>query len=892
MQRVWSATVAWLTAMVVCVAVATAIAAARSQTAAPATSPATAEDVDTLFAQARKLLKERSLAEAVSVFERALEAAKRLGLEPRQATALCGIGEAHWLAARFPEARQFGLRCLEVFERVANPDGIGSAHNLLANVAELSGDYPEARAQATLAIAAFTSSGNRAFRAAATLNLLRATPQSEPAETDRLLASAVEDSRATKDKSTEAGALHSWGDGLFVQGRYDDAFDKLERARSLYEELGNRAALGTVFNSLGRLYRAHGRFDEALQFQLKALELHEAAGSQFELMQSLNAVASVYAMVDRLKDAREYYERALALAEQSSSIRIQDTLRANLATLLIRQGEFARAVTVLEAVVAHGADAYPAFRQAQLSGARLKLGQPREALAAAERALELCSNVVYDCVVALRQRASARAALGDEAAARSDITGALKRVEEVRAQLVPTDFFKQGFTRTLDSLYSDAIALNVGAHADATALEVAELARSRAFLDLLATRAIEPTDASSVVRGSPGQVAGMAGLRSHVTAPPASAGDLVTSAKRLGSTFVLYWVADDTLTVWTITPDGSVRASQVNVLRSRLEALVKATIAGGPSATKIPGTNAWRELYDLLIQPIRNALPRSTGSLLTIVPHGPLVSLSFAALKDAQGRYLLEDYAIHYAPAGSLFTFTSAARVPFGRTGDMLVVVDPSLPARSRLDTPLARLPGARAEAAAIAKLVPASRTMILRDTLATESRVRTAADGKAILHFATHAVVRDDDPFGSFLALSAASSDGAESDGVLTAQDIYGWNLHADLVVLSACRSGSGHITGDGVATFSRAFIYAGTPSLVVSLWDVADEPTNRLLPSFYRAWFSGQSKARALRGAQLQLLRDLRAGKVQLQTAAGPVTLPEDPVLWAGFVLIGEPD
>jgi CHAT domain-containing protein len=70
-----------------------------------------------------------------------------------------------------------------------------------------------------------------------------------------------------------------------------------------------------------------------------------------------------------------------------------------------------------------------------------------------------------------------------------------------------------------------------------------------------------------------------------------------------------------------------------------------------------------------------------------------------------------------------------------------------------------------------------------------------------------------------------------------------------------------------------------------------VADEPANRLLPGFYRAWLGGQSKARALRTAQLQLLRDLRAGKVLLQTQAGLVTLPEHPVFWAGFVLIGEP-
>ncbi len=107
-----------------------------------------------------------------------------------------------------------------------------------------------------------------------------------------------------------------------------------------------------------------------------------------------------------------------------------------------------------------------------------------------------------------------------------------------------------------------------------------------------------------------------------------------------------------------------------------------------------------------------------------------------------------------------------------------------------------------------------------------------------------------------------------------------------------SACRSGSGDVSGDGIATFARAFIYAGTPSVVTRLWDVADQPTNRLMPEFYRSWFGGLSKASALRAAELKLLADLRAGRVKIDTPAGPLIVPEHPVFWAGFALIGEPN
>ena len=147
---------------------------------------------------------------------------------------------------------------------------------------------------------------------------------------------------------------------------------------------------------------------------------------------------------------------------------------------------------------------------------------------------------------------------------------------------------------------------------------------------------------------------------------------------------------------------------------------------------------------------------------------------------------------------------------------------------------------------------------------------------------------MRDADPLSSFLALGA----GRDDDGKLTAEKIYGLKLDADLVVLSACRSGDGLVTGDGIAGLARAFFYAGAPSLIVSLWDVADAPTSRLVPAFYREWLRGAGKARALRAAQLELIRELRAGHVKVATPAGEIVVPEDPAFWAGFILLGEPD
>ena len=825
--------------------------------------PASATEVDALIREAERVLKSQKPADAKALFERALEAAQRLSLERQEGASQCGLTRALHALAQYQPAFDAGTRCLEIYSRLEYQFGIGQANLSLSAAADLMGRMPEARTHAERSLAAFEAAGDPRGRALATLQIVRVNPRS--GESAKLYANIVDAAVEAHDRNVEANALHSWGDYLFNTGQLEDALAKLEQAAAVYESVGDLVALGTVFNSLGRVYRAHGRLDEALAFQMKALALHEREKSAFELMQSLNAVGVVQSMLGHTAASRRYYERALVLAEKTSSPRIQDFLRANIAALWIDEGQFERGAQVLEEVLARGLDSYPSLRYTRLSYANLKLGRLDKALPTALKAVETCRAGTGECVAARTRLSSVRAATGDYDAALAEVDTALATLEDMRTKLVPADFLRQEFHRYQGYVYSEAIALKLSRNQADAALETAELARSRAMLDLLAGRNL------------------------RVGAAPATAADIAGMAKRLNSVFVLYWLTDDELCIWVVPPDGATRVRRVGVLRARLTDLVRSTSLDLDSEPSRPA--AWRELYDILIAPIADALPRTPGALLTIVPDGPLHHLSFAALQDARGRYLLERYAIHYVPAAAVLQHTHPMRRADSRAGGVLLGADPVLPARSRLDRALPRLPGARDEANAIATLLPRQRVMRLTDAAASEPSVRDAAADRHVVHFATHAVVRDDDPLGSFLALGAGPRDGT-ADGVLTAAEIYTWKLHADLVVLSACRSAGGRITGDGIATFARAFIYAGTPTLVASLWDVADEPTNRLLPAFYRSWLGGQSKARALRAAQLELLADLRAGRVLLQTAAGPVVLPEHPGFWAGFALIGEPD
>jgi CHAT domain-containing protein len=295
-------------------------------------------------------------------------------------------------------------------------------------------------------------------------------------------------------------------------------------------------------------------------------------------------------------------------------------------------------------------------------------------------------------------------------------------------------------------------------------------------------------------------------------------------------------------------------------------------------------------LYRLLIEPVERWLPRVPGSLLAIEPHGPLTTLPFAALTDARGRYLIERFTLHFVPAISLLRFTANKKRARAVSPSYLLIADPTGMPHGEGDRPLPALAGARREVSTVARLLTGSQVSVLEGNRATERRVEELAGHSSVIHFATHGIIRDERPFDSFLALGGSGWDLAH-DGHFTAQKISRMDLHADLVFLSACRSGLGQVSGDGVAGLTRAFLYAGTPSVIATLWDVADEPTYRLVGTFYKSWVRGNDKARALRLAQLGLLQQLRRGQVKVHTTAGDLTLREDPVFWASFVLQGEP-
>lgn len=844
---------------------------AQPQTPPPQAACADAARLDALLAQSAQAFTAREPDRGLRLLDEVFDQATRLGCGVQHAEALLRLGIADSYQQKHADAGRKFSGAAEEFRRLGVSDR--EAEALLQLGATLVADARHGEAIAPLERArALARTRKDAQLELRVLDHL-AYAMDEGPEKDRFRADALAFVRATPGgRRVECPLLQEWGDKLFNQDRYSEAFPIILDSVACFEQAGTPSQIGRAYTSLGRVYRAHGRLAEALEQYARAVAIQqEDTRDPLGAIQSLNAIGVTLGFMGREVEGLERLNEALGIARRRGSERTVDFLLGNVASFHLDQGRYAEAAAALEESLGKPALAYETLRLAELSRAYVGLKRGPQALEVAERAVKSARSD-SEQVTALAARVHALIALRRFDEASRDLGSALQAVEALRDNTVADDFLKRGFSQRYQGLFSSAISLLEDQGRSREAIETAERARARALLDLLAAR------------GRPGAAA---------DAAPASFGDITAAAARMRSTVIAYWVSPAETFVWAVKPDGSIASARVPVTATALAKMIHTATGGGSSSQaqlaalllrRRSDARPWRALYRTLLEPVRRSLP-AAGGRLTIVAHGPLFGVPFAALVDPAGRYLVESYELHYVPAiGTLAA--SPPRSPRGASA--LLVGDPGPEAaRDRL-MPLPALPWADREVSAIDRLLP-SRAVVLRGRQATETNVRRQLEGRTLLHFATHGIVQNEEHLASYLALRPADDHpgAGDADGRLTANETYGLRLDADLIVLSGCRTAMGPIMGDGVIGFTRAFLAAGAASVVATMWDVADQTSFEVMRSFYGAWVGGADKSRALRRAQLSVIRQLRAGTIRVNGIA----LPESPRFWAGYVLVGQP-
>jgi CHAT domain-containing protein/predicted negative regulator of RcsB-dependent stress response len=321
--------------------------------------------------------------------------------------------------------------------------------------------------------------------------------------------------------------------------------------------------------------------------------------------------------------------------------------------------------------------------------------------------------------------------------------------------------------------------------------------------------------------------------------------------------------ADTTLVEYFVT---GTRTLAFIITRNRLEAVAlnvpqkdlenKIRVFGSNRLSTVKNLQA---LHKDLIAPLKNHLTTRT---IGIVPHGQLHYLPFAALTEDGKRYLIDDHPLFTLPNASVLRFLPQKRKP--KTGTVLALANRKARA----------LPSATSLEKQVEEIASMYSTKPLTGNDATESALRSKAGQAEILHIAAHGEYKPDTPLFSTIYLSEDTA----NDGQLEVHEIYGLDLRkvTNLVVLSACQLQEGKLgAGDEVMAMNRAFMFAGTPSVIASLWQVLDEPTTLLMVRFYTHLKKGMGKAEALQQAQIEVRQ---------------IPKYRHPDHWAAFVLTGD--
>jgi CHAT domain-containing protein len=615
---------------------------------------------------------------------------------------------------------------------------------------------------------------------------------------------------------------HAWAYAVArdEQGRFDIGVQSLTRAADGFREAGERGNLARTLAILAEAEWSLGDHETAWRHALEVLEdvdRGNLASHNYHL-----AVAAKLSLSAGLPEAALEFDNLRVSAARTPRAKVE-ALQRRARTLVLVGDMEAAARDIERAADAVGHLADPALRErnaADVNIARAEvysLTDLKRSVAAADAALEYVrrADPAFTLGRLLAVRGRGRQALGDEVGAEADFVAAINAFEAKRRNLTSTADRLRAFDYER-AAFKQLIRFEAVTRSDAAA----------------ALRMAERSRVGGWMRWSGESVSALDPTTAHATLPRDVA-------------IVYYETLDDRVLVWVLTREKHFHFSRpiaLSDLARQVSRIERAIQRGATVDTLDPLSGP---LVSELIQPALAAADRA--ATVIFVPDGPLYSLPFAAL-PVEGEPLIALRTVGVVPSFTTFlraTSDLRAMVP----DDVLAVGaghDPHT-------TGLSALPFADDEARAVGALYP--RHTVLSGAAATVTRVLGA--DHTVMHFAGHTVVNREFPLFSRLFLAPESGD----PGVLLASQVLDHQFRSTrVVVLATCEAAAGTvIDGEGIVSVARAFLAAGVPAVVASLWPVEDD-NHDLFTTFHRELRARRDAAAALRAAQLAILR--RAG------------------------------
>jgi len=811
---------------------------------------------------------------AAAHFNKAQSLSELAGDERGKAQALAAFGIVSALTGERQRSLDYYAQALNIFQQIGDRQGQAALLNSIGKIYEDSGEPNVALYDYMQALKLFQDTDNQDAQAGTNYyigRIYQLMRQDEQAliyfEQSRALSHKMGKRRIEGYAATDMATIYG------SRGQKRRALKQYLRVLEFYQQIRDRRAQAHVLNSIGYLHQMSGRGERALRFYRQALIFSRAAQDRRSEALTLYNIARAERAAGRLE---------LAIADIKASLEISDALRTKVGSEDLRASYFASV---------H--DRYRFYVDLLMQMDQIN----------PNRDFKIMAFEVSD-------RARARSLL--DLLAETEL--------EIQRGVDPKTL-ERG--RQLQQELSLEAEYQIRSHQNPSDPE--EKSQREQRVRVLTT---EFKEVQARIREQRLKSASL------LPAQPLKLRDIQAELQDSDTVLLEYQLGEARSYLWAVTADsiysyelpGRAAIEDTAVTANRL-LNIRDNSGAAPSNLQMSAEDAERaywqhatRLSEILLGKVAAQIHRKR---LIIVADGALQYLPFAALPEpnvsgvtneaSSPIPLVVDHEIVTLPAASILSALRLKRADARRSADKVVVVmaDPVFevndPRVDVLQQPasrpeqaearasavpgplelargqnrqvgLARLPFTAEEANAIIAVTPASLGRKLTGFAANK---KSALSGELthyqIVHFATHGIINDQHPELSGIVLSMINPDGSQENGFLQLQDIYELDLSADVVVLSACDTGLGkEVKGEGLIGLTRGFLYAGSRSVVASLWTVDDHATAELMRFYYEAMFKDQlSPAAALQQAQRNMWQSQRW---------------HAPYYWAAFVFQGD--
>ena len=718
-------------------------------------------------------------------------------------------------------------------------------------------------------------------------------------------------------RKEEALWRHSRGNALIRKGQYGLGLENHRAALKTYEEINARGLLLDALHDMGRLHLTLGDPVSAEQYFQRGMQMAREIGLAQAVTVNLLALGDLHFRREHFEEADTLYSQALQRATDAGELNFQADSLLLLSLVHREQQKFdeASAEARQALAIAERIDAGYELSEAWFAIAELARQQDQldAALGAYDSARQVSGqNADPELLWQIHYgRARVQIQGGERLAAITELQAAVRIIESARLRL-REERFKAGYVQDKYQVYIDLVRLQLELGLTHEAFSTAERLRSRSFLDqlensgpisrndeerqyefalrerirqlqsaLVEEQDMVPVDrrqmavdtfSGELLAAERDYQAFLDDIKGHSEIGRAARMPVLAEVQarlKSGEALIEYVVGDERLMIFVMQRDklsavieelhNTDLYAKVNLLRELIQD---------------PLNNNWwapaASLSDLLIKPMQDKNLLQGINHFYLVPHGILNYLPFALLPlDSAGdeSVLMEQYTFNYLPAAAMLVHEMQRK----EASKALLAMAPAK----------ASLHYAIEEARSITNFYQQD-SLLLTGIGATESAFKEQAGDYKVLHLSTHGFFNVRNPLLSGLELEPDDA----NDGRLEVHEISRMTLNADLVTLSACETGmgSGYFNeipaGDEFVSLTRAFLLAGSRSVLATLWMVDDRSTIVLMEGFYRRLDqSGNANNQAAALAQVQ--RELRNSSKY-----------KHPFYWAPFVLVGQQD